>query len=94
MKLPDSELERQLQQLPPWEHMRGRGGLLRRDFTFPDSTAAFGLMAQVAMHAERSNLHPEWCQFLDSLSRCMPYGEVFLSKQLETPQVAQLRGLQ
>ncbi len=46
--------------LPQWRHAPERGGLIVREFVFADFVAAFGFMAQVALHAERMNHHPEW----------------------------------
>lgn len=34
---------------------------LHREFIFNDFISAFGFMTQVALIAERSNHHPEWC---------------------------------
>ncbi len=33
---------------------------LRKTFVFTDFTRAFGWMAQIALHAEKADHHPEW----------------------------------
>lgn len=60
MKLTTEQLDALLQRLPQWTQTRQRGGTLQRSFTFADFAQAFGFMAQVAVHAERMNHHPEW----------------------------------
>lgn len=60
MRLTDIQLREQLPQLPAWEYAPECGGLLRRHFVFADFATAFGFMAQIAIHAERTNHHPEW----------------------------------
>lgn len=45
---------------PGWRHEPARDGLLFRQFTFPDFPAAIGFMAELAVHAERLDHHPEW----------------------------------
>ena len=46
---------------PDWQYdSNERSGLLRRPFTFADFPAAFGFMAEIAIHAERMDHHPEW----------------------------------
>jgi 4a-hydroxytetrahydrobiopterin dehydratase len=60
VKLTAEQLSAQLPALPGWQHGAERGGLLRREFVFKDFVQAFGFMAQVALHAERMNHHPEW----------------------------------
>ncbi len=37
------------------------GGKLYREFVFHTFCEAFGFMSEVALVAERSNHHPEWC---------------------------------
>lgn len=46
--------------LPNWSYSSERGGCLSRTFVFADFVQAFGFMAQVALHAEKMNHHPEW----------------------------------
>jgi 4a-hydroxytetrahydrobiopterin dehydratase len=36
------------------------GGKLNKTFTFDNFVDAFGFMTKVAIHAEKSNHHPEW----------------------------------
>jgi 4a-hydroxytetrahydrobiopterin dehydratase len=47
-------------QLALWKFTSERGGTLHREFVFHDFAEAFGFMAQVALHAERHDHHPEW----------------------------------
>jgi len=61
MKLDHTEVQRLRAQFPAWEHRDERGGTLYREFTFHDFAQAFGFMSQVAVHAEKRNHHPEWC---------------------------------
>ena len=60
MKLTPEQLAAQLPTLAEWAHGAERGGVLTREFQFKDFVQAFGFMAQVALHAERMNHHPEW----------------------------------
>ena len=60
MKLTPEELAAQLPSLAGWTHAEARGGLITKEFQFADFVQAFGFMAQVALHAERMNHHPEW----------------------------------
>jgi len=60
MKLTPEELAAQLPSLAGWAHAEARGGLIAKEFQFADFVQAFGFMAQVALHAERMNHHPEW----------------------------------
>ena len=41
---------------------------LHREFVFSDFAEAFGFMAQVALVAERSQHHPEWCNVYNKVS--------------------------
>ena len=43
-----------------WRHDEHRGAITR-EFTFADFVEAFAFMTQVALVAEKSNHHPEWC---------------------------------
>ena len=36
-------------------------GKLEKEFVFRDFVEAFGFMSRVALHAEKQNHHPEWC---------------------------------
>jgi 4a-hydroxytetrahydrobiopterin dehydratase len=44
-------------ELPEWEVLDDR---IRREITTSDFVSAFGLMAQVAIHAQVLDHHPEW----------------------------------
>ncbi len=45
--------------LSGWHEVEGRDAM-ERSFTFKSFTEAFGFMAQVALHAEKMDHHPEW----------------------------------
>lgn len=68
MKLEHAEVQRLLAQLPAWERRDERGGTLFREFTFRDFAQAFGFMSQVAVHAEKRNHHPEWCNVYNRMA--------------------------
>ncbi len=68
MKLAPAELAATLASLPGWTHSPQRGGLIAREFVFGDFAQAFGFMAQVALHAERMNHHPEWTNVYNRVS--------------------------
>ncbi len=55
--LTEEALTEQLRELPGWEVVDGK---LHRELVLDDFVAAFGLMAQVAISAEKLNHHPEW----------------------------------
>jgi 4a-hydroxytetrahydrobiopterin dehydratase len=55
--LSPDELARRLAELPEWAVVDGR---LHREIVLADFAAAFGLMAEVAVWAEKLNHHPEW----------------------------------
>ena len=42
---------------PDWHLVSGK---LRRELAFANFAAAFGFMAQIAIHAEALDHHPEW----------------------------------
>lgn len=63
-RLAPQELERLLAALPAWQHDAERGSL-RRSFRFPGFAEAFGFMAQLALHAEKHDHHPEWFNVYD-----------------------------
>ena len=46
-----------LEERPDWDLVDGR---LRRELTLGSFVEAFGVMAQVALWAEKLNHHPEW----------------------------------
>jgi 4a-hydroxytetrahydrobiopterin dehydratase len=56
-KLDTDEVARLLAQLPGWTLEAGK---LHREYRFADFVEAFGVMASVALVAERMNHHPEW----------------------------------
>ena len=68
MNLKPEELAAQLPALDGWAHSPGRGGLIAKEFQFADFVQAFGFMAQVALHAERMNHHPEWSNVYQRVS--------------------------
>jgi 4a-hydroxytetrahydrobiopterin dehydratase len=45
--------------LPHWTHEPSEGKITR-EFVFDDFAQAFGFMAEMAVHSERANHHPEW----------------------------------
>ncbi len=55
--LSEDALAIHLEELPGWEVVDGK---LHREVVLDDFVAAFGLMAQVAISAEKLNHHPEW----------------------------------
>jgi 4a-hydroxytetrahydrobiopterin dehydratase len=55
--LTDDQVQDRLGELPGWELVDGK---LHRELVLADFVAAFGLMAQVAVWAEKLNHHPEW----------------------------------
>lgn len=55
--LTTAEIAAGLAALPGWTLTEGK---LRREFTFPDFTRAFGFMTSVALIAESMDHHPEW----------------------------------
>lgn len=59
-RLTDAQRERALAALPAWGYAPERGGLIQRRFTFANFTQAFAFMTEVALHAEKSDHHPEW----------------------------------
>lgn len=48
-----------LADLPGWSWDRDHGSL-KQEFRFEDFAQAFGFMAEMAIHSERANHHPEW----------------------------------
>lgn len=55
--LTDEELQEGLAALPGWEVVDGK---LHREVVLGNFVEAFGLMAQVAIWAEKLDHHPEW----------------------------------
>jgi 4a-hydroxytetrahydrobiopterin dehydratase len=56
-KLSDAEITERLATLPGWTLHAGK---LRREFRFPDFSAAFGFMTRAALAAEQLDHHPDW----------------------------------
>lgn len=54
--LDHAQVAKELETLEGWQLEEGK---LRKVFTFDDFVSAFGFLAKVALHAERSNHHPE-----------------------------------
>jgi 4a-hydroxytetrahydrobiopterin dehydratase len=52
--------EQAIAELDGWQDASGRDAICKC-FTFGDFNAAFGFMTRVALHAERMDHHPEWC---------------------------------
>ena len=48
-----------LAELEGWSKVEGRDAL-ESSFSFADFSEAFAFMTRVAMHAEKSDHHPEW----------------------------------
>lgn len=65
MRLAPDALASELAALPRWTFDPARGGLIAREFRFDGFAQAFGFMAQVALHAERADHHPEWSNVCD-----------------------------
>ncbi|MDP9607509.1 UNVERIFIED_ORG: 4a-hydroxytetrahydrobiopterin dehydratase [Variovorax paradoxus] len=68
MRLHAEELEAQLPTLDGWVHDATRGGILSKEFRFEDFSQAFSFMAQIAVHAERMDHHPEWFNVYNRVS--------------------------
>lgn len=64
----ESEIRRPLPELVGWSYQPEEGGALYKEFRFNDFVGAFGFMAQVALHAERLNHHPEWTNVYDRVT--------------------------
>ncbi len=56
-KLDTDEIAHRLAQLPGWTVEAGK---LHREYRFTNFVEAFGVMASVALVAERMDHHPEW----------------------------------
>jgi len=54
MKISDDQIRKEL---PNWTIKNGK---LHKEITFSDFTEAFSFMTKVALHAEKTNHHPEW----------------------------------
>ncbi len=69
-KYSDAEIDKLLQALNhelanPWAL---RDGKLHKDIRFANFIDAFAFMTAVAMHAEKQNHHPEWCNVYNRVS--------------------------
>ncbi len=60
--LPDTDLDAWLADHPEWTLVDGK---LHRELRLGDFVTAFGLMARVAIVAEKMNHHPEWSNVYD-----------------------------
>ena len=58
IKATDQQIEEFLEQVGSWTIENNK---LHREFTFNNFVQAFGFMTKVALIAERTNHHPEWC---------------------------------
>jgi 4a-hydroxytetrahydrobiopterin dehydratase len=58
-KLTEAERNALGGQLPQWRIVPERDAI-RREFRFPDFSAAWGFMSRVALLAERHDHHPDW----------------------------------
>lgn len=67
-KLDACAVQTHLARLSAWSFREERGGLLSREYVFADFAQAFGFMAQVAIHAEGQNHHPEWFNVYNRVS--------------------------
>ncbi|GAB4228859.1 MAG: 4a-hydroxytetrahydrobiopterin dehydratase [Methyloligellaceae bacterium] len=59
-KLTGSARAEALDALAGWREVEGRDAITK-SFQFTDFSEAFGWMTRVALEAEKSNHHPEWC---------------------------------
>lgn len=53
--------------LPAWHETPGRDAI-RRDFAYPDFSAAWAFMSRVALLAEKHDHHPEWSNVWNKVS--------------------------
>lgn len=63
--LTDEEIATRLEQRPDWQLLDGK---LHRELRLGDFVTAFGLMARVAIVAEKMNHHPEWSNVYDRVT--------------------------
>lgn len=63
--LSDDEISTRLDDHPEWELVEGK---LHRELRLGDFVTAFGLMARVAIVAEKMNHHPEWSNVYDRVT--------------------------
>lgn len=58
-KLSSAERHKQLKNLTGWKEIETEDALTKT-FTFANFEEAFAFMTRVALHAEKTNHHPEW----------------------------------
>jgi 4a-hydroxytetrahydrobiopterin dehydratase len=58
-RLTDAERDRALAELPGWT-LTDDGLAIERELKFADFNEAFGFMTRVAIHADKTDHHPEW----------------------------------
>jgi 4a-hydroxytetrahydrobiopterin dehydratase len=59
-KLTGDARRQALEKLAGWREVTGRDAISRK-FVFKNFNEAFGFMTRVALHAEKLDHHPEWC---------------------------------
>ena len=59
------EVAERLTHIPDWSVVDGQ---LRADFVFKDFKQAFAFISMVALHAEKSNHHPQWLNVYNKVS--------------------------
>ncbi len=69
-KYTKNEIESELNELnngcePPWIIEDGK---LNKTFMFKNFIDAFGFMTKFAIHAEKADHHPEWCNVYDKVT--------------------------
>ena len=64
-KLDSAALRAALAQHSAWQL---DGACIRREFRFASFVDAFGFMTAVALHAERLDHHPDWCNTYSKVS--------------------------
>ncbi len=67
-RIPIASAPEALASLPDWKFSSERGGSIAREFRFADFVNAFSFMAQVALHAEKRDHHPEWTNVYDRVT--------------------------
>jgi 4a-hydroxytetrahydrobiopterin dehydratase len=56
-----------LAQLEGWSAVPGRDAI-SKEFRFADFNAAFGFMTRAALHADKHDHHPEWCNLYNRVT--------------------------
>ena len=56
--LSQEEISAAVSELPGWEMVAGK---LHKTYKFPSFARAMGWMMSVAIHADKMDHHPEWC---------------------------------